>query len=146
MIEVPDNYEELMHRKTKRINGGCIVWTGALDRIGYAHYNGGKNIGVFPLFHRVVYQEEIGEIPEGAYVGHTCPNHHCLNPAHLRITTKSESMLQRSQLTGTLGGKHITDKLAKKIIKRLKDGYSIYNVAHKYGVSMTTVKRYKDAL
>lgn len=55
---------------------GCWEWRGKHNAKGYAIY--GKT-----LAHRVAYQLEHGEIPEGLEIDHLCRNRGCVNPAHL---------------------------------------------------------------
>lgn len=40
--------------------------------------------------HRVVYEQEIGPIPEGLQLDHLCEQHACVNPGHLRPVTDGE--------------------------------------------------------
>lgn len=37
------------------------------------------------MYHRLVYEEMFGEIPDGFEVGHICKNRACCNPEHLQI-------------------------------------------------------------
>jgi len=48
---------------------------------------GGKNKGA----HRISYEIANGEIPQGAFILHSCDNPPCVNPAHLRIGTAKEN-------------------------------------------------------
>lgn len=41
--------------------------------------------------HRVVYEQEVGPIPEGMYVDHLCRRRDCVFPIHLEPVTKSEN-------------------------------------------------------
>jgi hypothetical protein len=67
----------------------CWVWTAYLDERGYGRV--GFN-GKVQYAHRVAYQLEVGPIPEGAHILHSCDNPPCVNPAHLRAGTRSDNM------------------------------------------------------
>lgn len=86
-------------------SGDCWVWTGTVNRTGYAYFSiGGKP----QLAHRVAYTLAYGEPPAGQQVDHLCHNRdktcrggwgclhrRCVNPQHLGLATQSEN-LQRS--------------------------------------------------
>lgn len=69
---------------------GCWLWTGKLNRDGYAQMNayGQKGMGA----HRVSYVMNVGPIPEGLQLDHLCRVRHCVNPAHLEPVTNEENM------------------------------------------------------
>lgn len=63
---------------------GCWVWAGGKDRQGYAvvHVGGTTKRG-----HRWVWEQFVGEIPNGLVLDHLCRNTSCVNPEHLDPVT-----------------------------------------------------------
>jgi hypothetical protein len=68
---------------------GCMEWTGALDRKGYARLAMGE--GRNKIAHRVAYEAERGPIPDGLTIDHLCRNKRCSNPDHLEAVTFAEN-------------------------------------------------------
>lgn len=70
--------------------GECLVWTGILDKKGYARFRGpdGKKIFV----HRFAFIQAHGAIPEGLVIDHKCRNRACCNPDHLEPVTNEENI------------------------------------------------------
>lgn len=65
----------------------------------------GRCAGRYPVFwldgaprkaHRVMYELEVGPIPEGPTVDHVCHNKLCLNPWHLEAVTLQVNCQRRS--------------------------------------------------
>ena len=73
-------------------NTGCWLWAGALNRDGYGSVHmDGHNLGA----HRVVYESEVGPIPDGLEIDHLCRTRCCVNPAHLEPVTAKENARRR---------------------------------------------------
>jgi hypothetical protein len=75
--------------------GGCWLWTGKLDRDGYANFSvNGRRVRA----HRFAYELLVGAIPEGLQIDHVkargCTHRHCVNPAHLEPVTNLENTLR----------------------------------------------------
>ncbi|MFF5842171.1 HNH endonuclease signature motif containing protein [Streptomyces massasporeus] len=81
---------ERILRRTDR-SGECWLWTGPLDRHGYAEI---KISGRQRLAHRVAYETFIGPIPDGLVIDHRCRVRHCQNPDHLEPVTNRENLLR----------------------------------------------------
>lgn len=80
---------------------GCWLWTGA-TRKGYGRF---KNKGRYYSAHRLAYEWEYGEVPEGLTLDHTCHtadescnrgefcrHRRCVNPAHLEPVSMTENL------------------------------------------------------
>lgn len=76
----------------------CRLWTGTLDRQieGSRHRYGVISIGNDRFqIHRVVYEREVGPIPEGHHLDHLCLQTLCCEPRHLEPVTNSENVRRR---------------------------------------------------
>lgn len=83
-----DGWREHVKRK-----GDCLVWQRRLDRNGYPRL-GGK------WAHRCVYEHEVGPIPAGLELDHTCQNPPCVNPDHLDPVTRAEHVARTFRRVG----------------------------------------------
>jgi hypothetical protein len=79
----------------------CWLWTGALDRLGYARFKPVPELMV--MVHRFAYEDLVGPIPAELEIDHLCRVRHCVNPGHLEPVTHDENMNRRRvRLPGTL--------------------------------------------
>lgn len=72
-------------------SGECWEWGGYRNEDGYGQI---KVEGRMQGAHRVVYEHEIGPIPEGLELDHLCKNRACVNPAHLEPVTGRVNILR----------------------------------------------------
>lgn len=68
---------------------GCWVYMRGLDRCGYAQI---IVDGRMSMAHRVVYEHEVGPIPEGMEIDHLCRVRNCLNPQHMEVVTRRQNV------------------------------------------------------
>jgi hypothetical protein len=73
---------------------GCWLWTGARDRDGYGRLFANRRD---QRVHRVSYELHHGAIAAGLCVLHYCDTPLCVNPAHLRLGTHRDNMIDRAQ-------------------------------------------------
>lgn len=76
-------------------DAGCLIWTGRRSVGGVPRW-GDKSL------RRVMFEALFGEIPAGRLITTCCENSLCLEPTHLRLTTKS-AVLKRTYQTTDLG-------------------------------------------
>lgn len=75
---------------------GCWNWLNALGRNGYGRF---WMAGRLHTAHRVSWELNVGEIPDGLHIDHLCRNRRCVNPAHLEPVTVIENN-RRARLAG----------------------------------------------
>lgn len=89
---IQESYELLVIlRNVKFDDSGCWLWTGWLDKDGYA-YSQIPNTRKKARTHRQVYQRLVGAIPDEMVLHHTCRVRNCVNPDHLVIMTNEENV------------------------------------------------------
>lgn len=87
----------------KQLENGCIIPTShKLNQDGYFRYtirnNDGKGRGKLTMYHRYVWEQVNGKIPDGYEIDHICKNRACCNIEHLQMlkgiehTVKDNSM------------------------------------------------------
>jgi hypothetical protein len=89
---------------------GCWTWGGALINTGYGLVSVN---GVRRLVHRVVYESEIGAIPDGMHIDHLCRNTRCCNPIHLEAVTARENNA-RGASAGALARRYLDQTHCKR--------------------------------
>jgi hypothetical protein len=78
----------LVMLKVVELPSGCWVWTGCTDDDGYGKVQvDGRDLKV----HRYLYEEIVGEIPEGFEIDHVCCTRTCVKPLHLTAMTHADN-------------------------------------------------------
>ena len=72
----------------------CKLWTGARTRDGYGTL---RYAGRTEYVHRLTYRLEVGPIPRGAEVTHTCDQPACYEVTHLVARTHAANMADMAE-------------------------------------------------
>lgn len=133
--------ERLWAKIDKRGTNECWPWTGATagkvvhGQISVPHSRSRVYV------HRVVYELEIGPIPEGLVVRHSCDNGICCNPAHLLVGTRADNnndAAERGRMPR--GSRHHATKLTlMQVLAIRKDNRTHAQIAQAYGIARQTV-------
>lgn len=131
---------------------GCWEWQKS-KVCGYGRtrdYETKKDI----LAHRLSYNIFKGSIPENKSICHSCDNPSCCNPEHLWIGSHRENMLDSNQKGRTYkvsydskglknGNAKISEEEVRNIRKLSSEGMRDCDIARKYKMSQTNVRRIK---
>lgn len=137
---------ERLSYNSKMLKNGCIVWTGYVEKTGYATMRfKGNRIKV----HRASWIAHNGDIPDGLLILHKCDNRKCINPDHLFIGTQQDNMDDmktkgRDNRVGVKGSKNhntnIDEVDVKMIRQRFIDGESRKTLMCDYQLGKTTLQ------
>ncbi|MBT7630984.1 MAG: hypothetical protein HN597_14965 [Desulfobacula sp.] len=137
-------------QKTKKMNNGCWIWTGAKtggpgdDKFKYGYIrikNKSKRV------HRVLFEEtnkmKIGKL----FLLHKCDTPLCINPDHMRIGTQVDNvkdMISKNRDIHPVGegnNSKLKEKDVLKIRREAKGGTSYASLSRKYGVCTSHVRK-----
>lgn len=77
---------------TETNDQGChLVISHQLNQDGYFRKCVG---GVLTMYHRHIYETEVGAIPHEHEVDHMCRNRNCINPDHLQTLTREAHLIK----------------------------------------------------
>jgi hypothetical protein len=85
--------EAVEQRIERDPNSGCWLWAGSMIHTGYGRI---KAAGRAFMAHRLVYELEVGPIPDGLVLDHKCRTPLCVNPGHLRPVTNEVNVTENS--------------------------------------------------
>lgn len=99
----PQNYacdqgviDRILGRVEPDLNGGCWLWSGALDVGGYGKIGVSEGRGKKRVLatHRVMFVAKNGDPGGGLDLDHLCRVRSCCNPAHLEAVPRRENLMR----------------------------------------------------
>ena len=140
MVRPYANMGDYLRANSKVDANGCWVWQLSQAGKGYGQVGSNEPGGTKGRYaHRASYAFFNGPIPKGLQVQHTCHNRACCNPAHLKLGTGKQNMLDRT-LAGRKGW-----KITPADVRRIRaDGRAPLSViAADYGITPSVVSKIK---
>lgn len=136
---------ESLNARSERV-GECLVWRGGLNPGGYGYvWHEGKNRAA----HRVSYELNVGPIPEGLELRHSCDMPSCIEPSHLLPGTHAENMkdmVERKRCNRPSGEAHALSRLSESQVAEIRSRYKPYcrmnsscALAKEFGVAQGTI-------
>lgn len=87
-----ENTKDRFLSKIKKLDNGCWIWNGFLDKKGYGYFKIKLGIpGLQIMAHRASYLLFIGDLIKGLEIDHLCRNRACVNPEHLEQISHKEN-------------------------------------------------------
>lgn len=114
------------------VGDGCWIHGGAIGSHGYPQFCGGTA-------HRWSWALNVGPIPLGVFVLHSCNNKKCVRPDHLRLGSHQDNMDDIGRVGHPSRG--VTRAEAEKIRASAEPQR---NLAKKYGISQRAVFNIKS--
>ena len=111
----------------------CIIMTGTPSS-EYGRYRGQQA-------HRYAYELHKGAIPPGHVVHHTCFCKRCVNPDHLEAISQRDNVKENHK-QGRMA--HINKLTPQQVISINKSKRPNRELADRYGVSVTTIRRIRQ--
>lgn len=118
---------------------GCWEWQASLTAKGYGNF-GNPRLEWGGYAHRFSYLINVGEIPEGFFVCHTCDNRKCVRPSHLFLGTNQDNAQDMAQ-KGRHGLAKLTEEKVVYIRSEYRKGKSGKELAKEFGINATTISR-----
>lgn len=137
----PELFEKRFWSRTRSVESGCIIWTGAKFKHGYGRVNSG---GKFLKAHRIAWElHNKTTIPEGLMILHSCDNPPCCNPDHLSPGTalqNTRDMYDRGRDNHERGEARYCAKMNEEKVREIRaSGESVSALAKHYRVNPGTI-------
>ena len=119
--------------KTSNSNG-CWEWTAGYHPFGYGRFYG-------KLTHRISYELHYGNLNKGQCVLHQCDNPKCVNPAHLKVGTRSDNAKERTERNRLPVGSSVRNSILteQQVLEIRASSKSVKYLSALYGVSESNI-------
>lgn len=138
------DYERFWSKVKRNPSTLCWEWMASRHPRGYGQFGvQGRSVKA----HRYAYETQVGPIPSGMVVMHTCDNPPCVNPSHLRLGTQGDNardMLAKGRRAPTFGERNTKAKLSQSDVDQIRARHAageanMRQLGDEYGVSDKTV-------
>ena len=141
-------YERLDSKLEPDLNGGCLLWSGAVTPHGYGVIGLGQRFLGLGYAHRVAFERAFGEVPDGLQVCHRCDTLSCCNPEHLfggspQANTADMVQKRRHAYGERNGHAKLTDVAVQSIRRDRRSGVALVEA---YGVSANAICQARRAI
>lgn len=137
----------------------CWLWTASKDKHGYGKLSRSRKDGPI-LASRASWEINVGPIPGGLHVLHSCDNPSCVRPDHLFLGDAAANMIDkknkgRAQIEGlwlknlraALSKlRKLSDAQCREVVQLRQQGLSLVELGKAFGVHHSTIsltlKRY----
>lgn len=119
---------------------GCWIWNRMIRADGYGRLSGnlGRKLGTYSA-HRAMYQQEVGPIPEGKHLHHTCSHRACVNPDHLLPISQADHNRMHAIGGSTAWLPRTPRELEDRVLELRNVKLSYKQIAEITGLHFTTV-------
>jgi HNH endonuclease len=125
-------------------NAGCWLWGGRTNRKGYGVFMHNRKIMSAA---RVSYEQNVGAIPEGMHVLHTCDTPACCRPDHLLLGTNIDNIadkMAKGRHRSPKGEDHGSVKMTEEKVKAIREanrrGVTVASLSRMYQLSDSSVR------
>ena len=151
-ISLEESVRRFWLRVVKGVENECWGWTGVVDKNGYGKFRLAGARGPESAS-RISYKLNVGTIPKGICVCHSCDNPPCTNPDHLFLGTNWDNqhdMIRKGRARYLVGSDSSMAKLTEEQVREIRNRYQPWKhktgnnqiaLAREFGVNQAQISR-----